>query len=378
MEAIGTLAGGIAHDFNNILAAIFGYSQLVARKLPAESPLRNHMEQVLNASSRAAALVRQILTLSRKSEPKKKAVQLSLIVDEVLKLIRSSIPSFIEIRQEILLAPNEDILLADETQIHQVLMNLCTNAAHAMSERDGVLTVRLGLSYVDSSLASMRLHMRPGTYIEMVVSDTGHGMDADTLERIFDPYFTTKELGEGTGLGLATVQGIVKSHGGQISVNSRLGQGTTFTLLFPQMVFEPTEPKEADEITIGGVEHILFVDDEEVLVNLGKNILQELGYEVTAKTDSQKALEEFRAKPGAFDLLITDMLMPKLTGKSLAEEILSICPNFPIILCTGYCNDQLCEQAGAIGIRNIIIKPYDVRTLSSAIREMLDNTGDAL
>jgi len=372
MEAMGTLAGGIAHDFNNILTAIFGFTQILSLKLPAETPLRSYLEQILNASHRAAELVKQILAFSRKTEQERKPEEVSLIVKEVLKLIRSSLPATIEIRQQIDIAPQQDVVLADSTQLHQVLMNLCTNAAHAMRAHGGVLTMSLSTYHEDHLFPSHAPELQPGTYVKLVLSDSGHGMDEATTERIFDPYFTTKGPGEGTGLGLAVVQGIVKSHGGAINVYSEPGQGTSFTILLPQATNQNVEQPAISETPPGGNERILFVDDEEALADLGHDLLENLGYQVAVRTSSAEALGEFRAAPDAFDLVITDMTMPSLTGEELAREILTIRPGIPIIIYTGYVGEGLPERARAAGISEILMKPYDILQLATIIRRTLD------
>jgi PAS domain S-box-containing protein len=368
MEAIGTLAGGIAHDFNNILTAIIGYTQLLTYKVPSDSPLLPPLHQVLQASNRAADLVKQVLAFSRQSEHERQPVMICGVVKEVLKLLRSSLPTTIEIRKDIAVAAQECIVLADETQIHQVIMNLCTNAAHAMHDRGGVLEISVTTFEADAALAGRYHGLRAGRYVGLKVSDTGHGMDATTMEHIFDPYYTTKPKGEGTGLGLAVVQGIVKNHDGIITVYSEPGKGSTFSIFLPRL--EEVISREVEEIEglVGGDEHILFVDDEDMLVETGKQILESLGYGVTETTSSSKALDIFRAQPATFDLVITDMTMPEFTGLELASQMLSLRPDIPVILCSGFCGDTLREQAWEIGIREIVMKPYDIKNLAEIIR----------
>lgn len=373
MEAIGTLAGGIAHDFNNILTAIIGYTQLMTYKVPSGSPLLPQLNQVLQASYRATDLVRQILAFSRQIEHEQTPQQLDRIVEEVLKLLRSSLPTTIEIRLDIAVTGQECVVLADETQIHQVMMNLCTNAAYAMRDHGGVLSVSLSTVEADASMVSRNHGLHLGHYVNMKVSDTGRGMDATTIEHIFDPYFTTKPKGEGTGLGLAVVQGIVKNHGGVITVYSEPEKGTTFTIFLPRME-EAAAQQEVREIerTVGGKERILFVDDEEMLVDIGRKMLESLGYSVTGTTSSHEALETFRAQPNAFDLLITDKTMPDLTGLELAGKVVALRPDIPVILYTGFCEGNLLQQAKAMGIREVIMKPYDIGRMAKKIREVLD------
>ncbi len=371
MEAIGTLAGGIAHDFNNILTAIIGYTDLAIRKLDENTAAGLDLGRVLEAGSRAKDLVRQILAFSRQSELERKPVHVAVIIDEVLKLLRSSLPSTIGILQHITTAPEGDLILADSSQIHQVLMNLGTNAAYAMREQGGELTVTLSETIVDSSLISLCPVLDAGTCLRLTVSDTGHGMDAAVRERIFDPYFTTKKVGEGTGMGMAVVQGIIKSHNGAITVYSEPGQGTTFHIFFPKITGDILSEAVSVESSPGGPERILFVDDEEMLVEMGQELLESLGYQVMATTWSLEALKVFKADPAAFDLVITDLTMPGLTGKELAKELLAIRADIPIILCTGFCETFNEKQVKETGIRELVMKPYSVDGLDAAIRRVL-------
>ncbi len=372
MEAIGTLAGGIAHDFNNILMAIVGYTQLAHSRLSEESPIRRYLEQVLEAGSRAATLVHQILTFSRQTEQERKPVQVGPLIEEALKLLRSSLPSTIEIRHTITVPPERATVMADPTHIHQVLMNLCTNSAHAMRSRGGLLSVELSETELDASFASRYPGIKPGRYLRLSVADTGHGMHPAVVERIFDPYFTTKGPGEGTGLGLAVVRGIVKSLGGAISVYSEAGQGTTFHIFLPKVEAEAVQEPERIEALLTGVERVLFVDDEQVLADLGKEMLESIGYSVVTKTSSIDALDSFRAEPDAFDLVVTDMTMPGLTGRELAAELMAIRPGIPVILCTGFSKLINGKRAMETGIREFVMKPYTVRSLAKTIRKVLD------
>jgi PAS domain S-box-containing protein len=372
MEAIGTLAGGIAHDFNNILTAIIGFSQMAMTKLPVSMPVQHDLQRIINAGFRATDLVRQILTFSRQTEQELKPVQVSPIVKEALKLLRSSLPTTIEIRQHIAIAAEESVVLADATQIHQVLMNLCTNSAHAMSAKGGILNVKLSAIVADAALVFRHTDLREGPYVCLEVSDTGHGMDAATIERIFDPYFTTKGPGEGTGLGLAVVQGIVRSYAGAITVYSEPDLGAVFRVYLPRIEGDTLPETGRAEEMPGGNERVLFVDDEKALVELGSEMLESLGYHVRGKTSSIEALEDFRSKPDAFDLVITDMTMPGLTGRKLAREIISIRPNMPIILCSGYSeliDEKLAEESG---IREFVMKPYVLSILAKTIRRVLE------
>jgi PAS domain S-box-containing protein len=371
MEAIGTLAGGIAHDFNNILAAIVGYSEMAMyNNLPKESKAHTNMGQVLKAAHRAKDLVMQILTFSRQSEQERRPVKVHLIVKEALKLLRASLPSTIEIRTHI--EEDSDSVMADPTQVHQVLMNLCTNAHHAMLERGGVLEVSLVPVEMDRADAAEYHDLEPGHYLKLSVSDTGHGMDRNTMERIFDPYFTTKEKGSGTGLGLAVVHGIVKSHGGKILVESELGVETAFHVFIPRILSESEPKAEIHKPLPRGGERILFIDDEEFLVDLGKQMLERLGYTVECMTGSMEALDAFGKRPDDFDLVITDMTMPKMTGEVLAKRLMSIRPDIPIIISTGFSELMSEERAREIGIISLIMKPLSIRDLAKTIRSALD------
>ncbi|MCD4718948.1 MAG: response regulator [Desulfobacula sp.] len=370
MESIGTLAAGIAHDFNNILSAIFGYTEIALRKIPSDSSLENSLNKVLQAAKRARDLVKQILTFSRKSEKEKKPVQVHLIVNEILKFLRSSLPSTIQIQQQIEI--DNDIVWADSTQIHQILMNLCTNASHAMMEKGGILQVNLENMELNSDFTAQYPDIKPGPYLKITVSDTGHGMSSDVLNKIFEPYFTTKEKGSGTGLGMAVVHGIIKNHSGCIKVDSKPGKGAVFYVYLPVINEEETSEKETDQPIPTGNERILFIDDEDILVDLGKQLLEKLGYKVVALTSSVEALEIFRAEPDRFDLVITDMTMPKMTGDSLAKELMKINTDIPIILCTGYSNGISEYKAKKMGIRAFVMKPFVMRELSLIVRKVLD------
>ncbi|MBW1740158.1 MAG: response regulator [Deltaproteobacteria bacterium] len=372
MEAMGTLAGGIAHDFNNILFAILGFAEMTRDDMPEGSLARANLEEVITAAKRARDLVQQMLTFSRQVDQERKPLQIHLIVKEVLKLLRASLPTTIEIRQNI--QSQSSTILADPTQIHQVMMNLCTNAYYAMRERGGVLEVSLSEIDVDLDAEALPQHldMKPGPYVKLTVSDTGPGMEPAVLERIFDPYFTTKGLGEGTGMGLAVVHGIVKGHGGGITVHSKLGQGTTFHVYLPRFESAVAPEARTAEPIPKGKEHILFVDDEEQLVRMAHQALKRLGYEVTVRTSSVEALEAFRAQPDKFDIVITDQTMPNMTGIGLAKELLRIRPDIPIILCTGFSEAITPERAKAMGIREFIMKPIVTSDIAKSIRRVLD------
>ncbi len=372
MEAIGTLAGGIAHDFNNILAAIVGHAELARFKLSQEDPIRSNLDQVLKAGARATDLVKRILAFSHQTELRRQPVPIVSVVQEALKLLRPSLPTTIEIRSEIALSPENEVIFADQTEIHQVLMNLCANAAHAMRARGGVLLVRLSYLVVSDFQYSLHPDLEPGPYVCLSVSDTGDGIDPAVVDRIFDPYFTTKAIGEGTGLGLSVVLGIVRTYGGTITVHSVQGQGTTFEIFLRGMEKQAPTLAETIETLPAGTGRILFVDDEQILAELGKELLESVGYKVVLETNSLQALETFRTGPDRFDLVITDMTMPGLRGEELAREIIALRPGMPIILCTGY-SDLIDEKkAREIGIREFVMKPYVVANFVQTIRKALE------
>lgn len=372
MEAIGTLAGGIAHDFNNILGAIIGNTEIALdNELPEQHPARYSLEQVLSASHRAKDLVHQILTFSRQKEQHIKPINITPIVKEAIKLLRSSLPSIIEIRQE--LKANSDTVLGDPSQFFQVIMNLGTNAAHSMSQKGGIMRVSLADENLDSpDNAPPHPDLKPRPYITLSISDTGHGIEPSIRERIFDPYFTTKPVGEGTGLGLAVVHGIVKNLGGTLAVESQPGKGSTFTVYLPLIESVAAPVIRTAELDPKGDEHVLFVDDEQSLVDVAKRMLMSLGYKVTARTNSLDALQLFRLKPDEFDLVITDMTMPHLTGDKLAEELFRIRPAIPVILCTGFSDLITKEKIKSLGVRQILIKPLVRHEIALTIRQALD------
>ena len=372
IESIGTLAGGIAHDFNNILAAILGYAEMTLYKLPEESQLEPHIQEIRKAGNRARGLVKQILTFSRQAEHEHRPLQVHLVVREALKLLRASIPVTVEIRENI--DARSGAIMADPTQIHQIVMNLCTNAYHAMRETGGVLAVELTRMEVgegDPKVADLSL--APGPYIVLTVGDTGHGMRPATLDRIFEPYFTTKKKGEGTGMGLAVVHGIVKSHNGHITAYSEPGHGTSFQVYLPGIdaTGAAGEKNGAGEIP-GGDERILAIDDEGVVVEMEREMLECLGYKVTGTTSCEEALRLFSAKPESFDLVITDMTMPAMTGAELSRKLLAIRPDIPIIMCSGYSELINEEKARAIGIREYVMKPIVLREMAGVVRAALD------
>jgi signal transduction histidine kinase/CheY-like chemotaxis protein len=369
MEAIGTLAGGIAHDFNNILSAILGYTELILLELEPDHAISGNLKQVVKAGNRAKDLVNQILAFSRQSPQNIHSIKIQPIVKETLGLLRASLPKNIKIESSI----ESDLcgISADPTQIYQVLMNLCTNAAHAM-EKEGDL-LRIDLKNVEVGPDDMVPYpdLQPGSYVMLTIEDNGHGIDPSIQDRIFDPYFTTKAPGKGTGMGLSVVHGIVKSHGGTISLASTPGQGSTFNVLFPRLDRETISPDEEDKPLPRGEGNILFVDDEEFLVDLGQQMLKRLGYEVTACSDPVDALTLFRENPKSFGLVITDLAMPKMSGEQLVLELVAIRPEIPIILCTGFSQLMTREKMRQIGVNEFLRKPLVIRDLAEAIARVL-------
>jgi PAS domain S-box-containing protein len=372
LEAIGTLAGGIAHDFNNILSVIIGCTQLAVMEATENQQDTKYMHQVLEAGNRATDLVQQILTISRRGELEKKPLRISLIVKDVIKMLRATLPTTIDIDQKIDEASG--MTLADPAQIHQIVMNLATNAAHAMRKKGGVLTLKLKNVDVNETMAQIKIRLSPGAYLKLSVSDTGHGIDPVALEHIFDPYFTTKSPEEGTGLGLAVVKGIVKNCEGTIKVLSEPGRGTRFDLYFPR-VDEAGQPEQLQSQAIAlprGTERILFVDDEELIGDIARDMLEKLGYQVCVEAESQEVLRWFKEDPGQFDLVISDVTMPKLPGDELARELLQIRPDIPIILCTGFTTRITENEAKSLGVRAFLAKPLQLEDLAITVRRALE------
>jgi CheY-like chemotaxis protein len=332
-----------------------------------------NIDQVLKAGHRAKDLVKQILAFSRKSEQDKNIILLTPIVEEALKLLRASLPTTIEIRQNI--KPDLNAIFADPTQIHQVMMNLCTNSAHAMGDTGGILNVELQNVDLNLKKAVQYPELPPGPYVQLSISDTGHGMDSATMDRIFDPYFTTKEQDKGTGMGLAVVHGIIKGHGGGIHVQSETGKGTRFDILFPVMGKHMESETEELKALPTGNERILFIDDEDTLIDLGESMLKKLGYGVETRTRPYEALEIFGKSPDKFDLVISDMTMPGMTGDILAAELMKIRPDIPVVVCTGYSERMDEQRARDLGIKGLIMKPFTIRGLSKTVRDTLDRKG---
>jgi PAS domain S-box-containing protein len=368
MEAIGTLAGGIAHDFNNILGAMIGYTDLALMALPAEHPVRAMLENVERGGARAVDLVRQILTFSRQAKQDRHALAPAPIVKEALKLLRASLPSTITIQSH---CESSATVLADAGQVHQIVMNLCTNAGLAMKERGGTLEIGLHDLEVDATLSARHPGLKPGRHVRLTVKDTGNGIAPEVLPRIFEPFFTTRPQGEGTGLGLSVVHGIVKSWEGAIDVESEVGRGTRFAIYLPVCETAPP-PRSAEHANHQGHEHVLFIDDEIDLTEVARQGLTHFGYTVTAFNDPARALEAFRRAPGDFDIVITDMTMPGITGEILAAEVRRLRPALPVVLVSGFSDRMTTEQALAAGFDGFVDKPLRPTTLAQLIRKLLD------
>ncbi|MGD9210709.1 MAG: ATP-binding protein, partial [Desulfobacteraceae bacterium] len=369
MEAIGTLAGGIAHDFNNILSAIIGFTELTLEDIGTDDILKDNLQEVLIACGRAKDLISQILTFSRHSEKELKPIILSTVAKEIAKLLRATLPSTIEIKQ---IFSTDKKILGDATQLHQLIMNLSTNAAHAMQKSGGILSLSIMEINTDMDAASHLTELQPGKHLKLEISDTGHGISKSLIERIFDPFFTTKKQGEGTGLGLSVVHGIVRSHHGAIRVESQEGVGTSFRVYFPITESSEINQKEMETQLLGGKEHILMVDDELSLVKIGSRMLKRMGYKVTSTNNSLEALELFHKRPNHYDLILSDLTMPYLTGEKLAAEITKIRPDIPIIICTGFSAAVDLSEAVVSGIRAIVKKPIEKHQLAKTIRLALE------
>jgi PAS domain S-box-containing protein len=370
MEAIGTLASGIAHDFNNILSAASGYTELSIPLVPPDSILSNNLHKIQQANKRAAELVRHILTLSREKESVAQLLQPKLIIKEAIKLLRASLPATIEIKQQI---ESNAYIMGDAAQVHQIIMNLCVNAGHAMESSGGLLAISLSDEDLDEAFTRKYVHLVPGRYVVLRVSDSGHGIPREILDKIFDPYFTTKPQGKGTGLGLAVVNGIVNNYRGAIVVDSAMGQGARFTLFLPAVDADHGVAVESGMPIPRGTERILLVDDEPALVEIGQQLLQLLGYQVTTRSSSSEALALFLQDPAAFDLLITDYTMPVMTGTQLAASALKAKPDLPIILMSGLEAMNIEAEVKSAGIKGFICKPIVIKEIAVLIRQLLDN-----
>ncbi len=372
LETIGTLAGGIAHDFNNILTPLIGYTELAMEHIPPDNAVHNYLKNILHSSNRAKDLVKQILSFSRKSEPQFEAVDIYTVVNEAITLLRASTPASITFDLD--LQANSGAVLGDPTQLEQVLINICTNAAHAMMPDGGTLYIKLNLVEVNETLANQHPKLIQGTYVMLTFTDTGKGMNQETLTHIFEPFFTSKPVGEGTGLGLSVVHGIVDKHNGAILVESQAGKGTTFKIYFPSIPGEDSiESVEHEKIASPGKGNILLVDDERIIVEMYTKWLGKIGYNVTAETNSLHARETFLNQVDYFDIVITDHAMPKLTGIQLAKDILALRPHMPIILYTGNTNSISVQECREMGVAKILMKPVNFATLNRSIKELLEN-----
>lgn len=372
MEAIGTLTGGIAHDFNNLLSVILGYSELLLRQMSQDrgSKTYHSIDQVVIAAKRARELVKQILAFSRQSEDKRKPIRVTPLVNEALKLMKPSLPENIKIHRSI--HSEEGTVIADATQLYQVLMNLFTNAIFAMKEKGGVLDVSLEEMTLENDFMGNYGNLKAGCYLKLSVGDTGSGIPSEVMPRIFEPFFTTKNRDEGTGMGLAVVYGIIQGHRGGINVRSTPGQGSVFDVFFPLAEISGKEGESEPAGIRGGNECILFVDDEQTLVELGIELLGQLGYRIIGRTSSIMALEDFYNDPDAIDLAIVDLVMPRMNGTQLAQRLLEIRPGLPIILCTGFSNATAVQEARNAGIVDVIMKPIILKEIAPRIRELLD------
>ncbi len=377
VEAIGTLAGGIAHQFNNILAIIRGYAELSYETLSENSVLKRNLQHVVTASDRARDLVNQILIFSQQAKEGQKPLDLNAIINDSLGLLQSSLPTNIELRQDI--ESSVGFILAESNQIRQLIVNLCKNATQAIGKQNGVIEVSLKKVVLGPEKMTGLKNLEPGLYMKLTVSDTGHGMEQKVKERIFDPFYTTKSTGEGMGMGLAVIHGIVKTCGGDVQVESKPGKGTAFHLFFPCVDFEKKEPQKREQLTIkapipGGNERLLFVDDEQMLVEVHQEILERLGYNVTTVRSGIEALELFSDDPEIFDLVITDHAMPGMTGIELSRKLLKIRPDIPIILCTGLTKSMICQEAKDAGVSEFVMKPIIMKDLAALIRDVLKRT----
>lgn len=373
MEAVGTLAGGIAHDFNNVLTGISGYCELAQMELPPDAPAATHLQAVRAGAKRAAELVRQIMAFSRQQSPQRQPIVLSRVVDEAMRLLRATIPATVEIKTQY--EGGLPCVLADATSIHQIVVNLCTNACHAMRDRPGRLEVSLMSVTVDQDFAQAHPGLKIGRYVQLGVADTGSGMDAATVARIFEPFFTTKAPGEGTGLGLSVVHGIVQSHDGGIFVYSQPGEGTRFRIYLPEHGGEAMVEAEAlDELPRGRGERVLYVEDEPQLALMGRQMLVRLGYTPEVRERPLEALALLRAQPAAFELLVTDLTMPEMTGLELARRARKIRPGLPVVLMSGYASTLSLEKLEGLGVGELLTKPHSLAAFARAIEKVRRRT----
>ena len=370
LESLGTLAGGIAHDFNNILSAILGYAELAKIVAPAGSDVHKYVTEIASAGQRARELVQQILLFSRQGRTEKGPVDLRRVVNEALKMMKATLPANIEI---IVTSPSDlPPVFANEIHLHQIVVNLCTNAYHAMKPDGGRLTVSLASTVIEEPDAPSFPGIQPGEYLRLAVTDTGCGIMPETLSRVFDPYFTTKPIGEGTGLGLSTIHGIAKDHGGMVKVYSEVGIGSTFQVFLPVAASEVMSPIELATGLPGGSESILLVDDEKALLDIGRDFLERLGYRVETRASTIDAIEAFAVNPGKYDLVISDMNLPKMTGDEMIRQMRIIRPDLPVILCSGF-SERIHVHAELLGVKKVLMKPVIFRELAQAVREVLDD-----
>lgn len=372
-EALSILAGGISHDFNNILGIIVGNTELALMDVPVSNQGYSSLKAIKKTALQARDMVGQILTFSRQSYLPSGPIEIGPVIKESLAMLRSTLPATIEIREDI--SRPSDIINSDPTQLNQILLNLCTNAAHAMKEEGGILEVSLHSVTLDEDAASKLKDLIPGNYVKLTVSDTGTGIEPDVMERIFLPYFTTKEAGEGSGMGLSFIRGIVSNHKGMITVDSTPGKGTTFDVFFPSIEGHVEHDIEVSDALQRGDENLLFVDDVPEMVNSYRSALVRLGYEVSGRTSSIEALEAFKAQPDKYDLIITDQAMPHLTGQMMAKEMMAIRPDIPIIICAGHGDGLDEDTAKEMGIAAVIMKPIVMRDIAGTIRDVLSKDG---
>ena len=371
MEAIGALAGGIAHDFNNILSGILGFTELAINEAEKGTTLEDDLQEIYAGGKRAKELVKQILWFARQSDEKIRPVEPDLIAKEVLKFIRSSIPATIKIESDI---RTNSLIKGSPIQVHQIFMNLCTNAAHAMEDNGGVLKITLSDVEMNNLDTAKRLGLKQGHFIEIKVSDTGTGIAPELIDLIFEPYFSTKKPGEGTGMGLALVRGIVESYGGSILVASEPGKGSVFTIHLPVLPEPGMQQSYEAEDSPTGTERILYVDDELPIVKIADRILKGLGYSVTTRTSSIEALELFKSNPAGFDLIVSDMTMPGMTGDQFARELIAVRPDIPVIICTGFSEKMNKAKAETTGIKGFLMKPVVKSEMARMVRKVLDQS----
>ena len=375
LDALGTLAGGIAHDFNNVLAAIMGFIEIEYLGADKGSQTHDRMEQALTACHRARDLIKQIISFSRQGQQRRKPVEIGSIVEDALKMLRATLPATIDIQID--LKADNPFILGDPSQIHQVIINLCTNAAHAMTKTGGILNITIENIDINPARASEYLGLHPGSYIKLTVSDTGHGMSRKILDRIFEPFYTTKGTGEGSGIGLAVVRGIVKNHGGIITARSKPGKGSSFQVLLPSIEPVAAQVEKKNMPFPVGNERILLVDDEEMIISVETAMLESLGYEVISVKSSFDALALFRSQHDRFQLVITDLTMPEMTGLELATEITRIKEGTPIILSTGFSGTEIQKKARSAGIVEVIEKPFVLKELANVVRLVLDQSSQS-